>query len=182
MSRAPMLFLAAAVSFAPPAHGQQPDWQNQLDRQLPRLGHRNWIVVADAAYPSQTAPGIKMIATGEKQLDVVRAVLAAIEKAKHVRGAVFVDSELPYVPEKFAEGIGRYRAELREVLKGQRVTSLPHSEIIDKLDEAGQTFHVLLLKSDLALPYTSVFIRLECGYWSAEAEKELRVAIESAGK
>ena len=51
-------------------------------------------------------------------------------------------------------------------LKGQKVTSLPHEKTIEQLDEAGQTFHVLLLKTDLTLPYTSVFIRLDCGYWS----------------
>jgi hypothetical protein len=38
---------------------------------------------------------------------------------------------------------------------------------------------VLLLKTDLTLPYTSVFIRLDCGYWSDEAEQQLRAAIES---
>ena len=55
--------------------------------------------------------------------------------------------------------------------------SLPHEEIISKLDEAGKTFHILVLKSRLTIPYTSVFIRLECGYWSADAEKRLREAM-----
>ena len=27
------------------------DWKNKLRRELPLLGHRNWIVIADAAYP-----------------------------------------------------------------------------------------------------------------------------------
>ena len=84
------------------------------------------------------------------------------------------------MPEKFAKGIGEYRVGLKEALKGENVTSLPHSEIIEKLDEAGQTFHVLLLKTDLTLPYTSVFIRLDCGYWSDEAEEQLRSAIDAA--
>jgi hypothetical protein len=26
----------------------------------------------------------------------------------------------------------------------------------------------------MTIPYTSVFVRLECGYWSADAEKRLR--------
>jgi hypothetical protein len=29
------------------------------------------------------------------------------------------------------------------------------------------------------LPYTSVFIRLDCGYWSAEAEAVLRDSMRS---
>jgi hypothetical protein len=174
-------FLVLAASCATSAFGQTSDWEKDLKAQLPLLGHRNWIVVADSAYPSQTAPGIKTIYTGEKQLDTVRKVLAALKQAKHVRGTVFVDAELPYVPEKFANGVDSYRAGLKEALKGQQVTSLPHNEIIEKLDKSGQTFHVLLLKTDLTLPYTSVFIRLDCGYWSDAAEEQLRVAIEAAG-
>jgi hypothetical protein len=176
-----LLALAVVGSFTTAAFSQTPDWQKDLEKQLPLLGHRNWIVVADSAYPSQTAPGIKTIYTGEKQLDVVNKVLAAVGKGEHVRGTVFIDAELPHVPEKFAKGIGAYRAGLKEALKGQDVTSLPHGDIIEKLDEAGQTFHVLLLKTDMTLPYTSVFIRLDCGYWSDEAEKELRAAIKAAG-
>ncbi|MDZ4849869.1 MAG: hypothetical protein SGI77_11270 [Pirellulaceae bacterium] len=175
-----IVMVLVAIAFAEPCFGQSPGWEIDLGQQLPLMGHRNWIVVADSAYPSQTAPGIKTINTGGKQLDVVRKVLAAIDKTKHVRSAVFIDSELPYVPEQFANGIGEYRTGLKEVLKDQQVTSLPHGEIIEKLDEAGQTFHVLLLKTDLTLPYTSVFIRLDCGYWTDEAERQLRSAIESA--
>ena len=161
-------------------YGQTPNWQWELEKQLPLLGHRNWIVVADSAYPSQTAPGIKTIYTGEKQLDAVNKVLVLLGKSKHVRGTVFIDAELPHVPEKFAQGISDYRAGLKDALKGQSVTPLPHEEIIEQLDEAGQTFHVVLLKTELTLPYTSVFIRLDCGYWSDEAEAELRAAIEAA--
>ena len=174
--------LAVVCSFTTAALSQAPDWQEDLEKQLPLLGHRNWIVVADSAYPSQTAPGIKTIYTGEKQLNAVNKVLAAVKKQKHVRGVVFIDAELPHVPEKFAKGIGESRAGLKEALRGQDVTSLPHGEIIERLDEAGQTFHVLLLKTDMTLPYTSVFIRLDCGYWSDEAEKELRAAIKAAGQ
>jgi hypothetical protein len=172
--------VAVAGPCSTSVYGQTSAWQNDLEEQLPLLGHRNWIVVADSAYPSQTAPGINTIYTGEKQLDAVNKVLAAVGNVKHVRGTVFVDAELPHVPEKFAKGITDYRTGLKKALKGQKVTSLPHERIIEQLDEAGQTFHVLLLKTDLTLPYTSVFIRLDCGYWSDEAEKELRAAIKAA--
>ncbi len=172
--------LAVVGPLVTSAYSQTPAWQKDLEKQLPLLGHRNWIVVADSAYPSQTAPGIRTLYTGEKHLDVVNKVLAAVEGAKHVRGTVFVDAELPHVPEKFAQGITDYRTGLQKVLESQEVTPLPHEKIIEQLDEAGQKFHVLLLKTDLTLPYTSVFIRLDCGYWSDEAEKELRAAMEAA--
>jgi hypothetical protein len=42
----------------------QVSWQTKLEQELPLLGHRNWIVIADSAYPWQTAPGIETINTG----------------------------------------------------------------------------------------------------------------------
>ena len=55
-----------------------------------------------------------------------------------------------------------------------------HEEIIARLDQAGATFRILILKTRMTLPYTSVFFQLECGYWTAEAEQKLREAIRSA--
>ena len=50
------------------------------------------------------------------------------------------------------------------------------------LDEAGQTFRVLIIKTDMTLPYTSVFLQLDCGYWTAEAEKRLRETMAAPRK
>ena len=108
-------------------------------------------------------------------------MLAAVDKARHVRGAIFLDAELPHVPEQSAAGVSAFRRQLTQVLEGHKPVSLPHEEIIAKLDEAGKTFHILLLKTDLTIPYTSVFIRLDCGYWSDEAEQGLRKAMQQAG-
>ena len=41
------------------------DWKTFLKEELPLLGHRNWIVVTDMAYPLQTNPGIKTIFAAE---------------------------------------------------------------------------------------------------------------------
>ena len=43
-------------------------------------------------------------------------------------------------------------------------------------------FNVLLLKTDMVLPYTSVFLQLDCGYWNAEKEQRLRDALGKSGK
>ena len=45
------------------------DWERQLSAALlPLFGHRNWIVVADSAYPAQSKPGIETIVAGEDQI------------------------------------------------------------------------------------------------------------------
>ena len=70
--------------------GTKKNWEVQFDELLPLLGHRNWILVVDKAFPLQSAPGMTNI------------------KTEHI------------------------------------------------------------------MPYTSVFIELDCGYWSAEKEATLR--------
>ena len=149
-------------------------WQQELQKQLQLHGHRNWILVVDAAYPFQSKPAIQTIATNEKQLEVVKYVLNAIEKAPHVYPEVFLDKEIDFVPEKEARGIESYRKELSQSLKGKNVTKELHEELISTIDEAAKTFNILVLKTDLVIPYTSVFIRLDCGYWNGEQEKKMR--------
>jgi hypothetical protein len=150
------------------------DWRSRLSEELPLLGHRNWIAVVDSAYPLQTSAGIETVETNAEQLDVVRAVLDELAKSKHVRPVIFTDAELKAVPEGDAAGVTAYREALDAVLRGRAAQSLPHEEIIGKLDEAGKTFHVLVLKTKMTIPYTSVFLRLDCGYWSDDQEKRLR--------
>src|ERR1700726_2596666 len=155
------------------------DWRVRLNQQLQLMGHRNWIAVVDSAYPLQTSAGIETIETNDDQLDVVRAVLDQLTKAKHVRPEIFTDAELKVVPESDAAGITAYREALTSLLGNTEAQSLPHEEIISKLDEAGKTFHILVLKTKLTIPYTSVFIRLECAYWKPDAEKRLREKMAS---
>jgi D-ribose pyranose/furanose isomerase RbsD len=153
-------------------------WQEKLQKELPLLGHRNWIVVADSAYPLQTAPGIETIYVAADQLEVVKGVLAELAKTKHVKPTIYTDAELKFVAEKNAPGIGAYREALQKILANQPAQVLPHEQIIGKLDEAGKTFKVLLIKTPLTQPYTSVFFQLECGYWNAGSEAELRQAMK----
>lgn len=155
------------------------EWlREKLRAQLPLLGHRNWVVVADSAYPLQTAPGIETVYVDADQVEVLQLVLAELGRVKHVKPLVLKDAELAHVPEKSAPGIDGYRAALGKALGSRVVHSLPHEQIIARLDEAGKTFKVLLIKTRLTLPYTSVFFELDCGYWDAAAEKALREAMK----
>ena len=172
-----MSVLGVARSSAATGTHNSADWRARLSHELPLLGHRNWIAVVDSAYPLQTSGGIETIETNADQLEVVKAVLDELGKAKHVRPVVFTDAELKVVPESDAAGVTAYREALKNLLGKTEAQSLPHEEIISKLDEAGKTFHILVLKTRLTIPYTSVFVRLECGYWSADAEKRLRDAM-----
>ena len=154
-----------------------PSWREELKSRLPAFGHRNWVVVADSAYPSQSREGITTIATGQGQTETLKDVMAMIAQCKHVKANVYEDKELDYVSEEDAKGVLAYRMELKAILKDAPVTVEPHESIIAKLDEAAKTFNVIILKTDMTIPYTSVFINLDCAYWDDEKQAKLKKAM-----
>ncbi len=156
-------------------------WQRRVAAELPLLGHRNWIVVADSAYPAQSRAGIDTIYIGGDQAAAVSEVLKMVERAKHVRSIVYLDKELKSVAEADAPGVDSYRGALKARLGDRPFQTLPHESIIAKLDEAAKTFRVIILKTDCTIPYTSVFVELDCGYWSAEKEQRLRNTLDQKG-
>lgn len=152
-------------------------WQETLGRRLPLFGHRNWIVVADSAYPTQTSPGIEMIRSECGLAATAQKVLAAIAASPHVRPIVYLDSELAAVSPRHAPGIAPVRRSISRLTEGLPLRRLPHEEIIARLAAAGRDFKILIIKTPETLPYTSVFIELDCGYWSSAAEDGLRRTI-----
>lgn len=158
----------------------QAGWQQKVKDELPLLGHRNWIVIVDSAYPLQVSPGIETIETDADHLAVLDYVLGAIKNSKHVRPLVHTDKELEYLPEAEAPGVGRYREELRQRIAGIPLDSVLHQELIDRLNETGKSIHVLVLKTRMIIPYSSVFLQLDCKYWSADSEARLRAAMQEA--
>jgi len=158
----------------------QGTWQEKIKAELPLMGHRNWIVIVDSAYPLQSGAGVETIDTEQDQLVVLDYVLHAIQSSRHVRPLVHTDAELEYVPENEAPGIDQYRELLHKRLADVPVDSIPHQTLIDRLNELGKSFHVLVLKSTMTIPYTSVFVQLDCKYWSADSEARLRAKMNAA--
>jgi D-ribose pyranose/furanose isomerase RbsD len=149
-------------------------WTDTLAAYLPALGHRNWIIVADSAFPLQISPGIETIVSNEDHFTVLDKVLKAIDAAKHIRPKVYLDKELAFVPEALAPGADDARRRLEEALKGRGAEPILHEELIARLDQVGKTFKIIMIKTALAVPYTSVFLELDCGYWGPEAEAKMR--------
>jgi hypothetical protein len=182
-SRLLVLLLALTVCGDSVLHAQQSailgtDWQAKVREMLPLLGHRNWILIVDSAYPLQISPGIETIETGEGLPQVTSYVLKFVDRSIHVRPDVYMDAELPFVEEAEAPGVLRYRGQIRAVLGDRKVVSLPHEQLLQKISEAGSTYKLLVLKTNETIPYTSVFLRLDCKYWSDEAEARLREAMK----
>jgi hypothetical protein len=173
-----LLVSVVSLYAAPP--DSPADWHATVRNEMPLLGHRNWILVVDSAYPLQSAPGIETIETNGGMTDVLRYVLGTINHSEHVRPDITLDAELPYVSEDDAPGVSRYRDEIKDLLRPYRVTSTPHINMLNNLPELSKSFHILVLKTHMTIPYTSVFIQLNCRYWSDEAESRLRDRMQSA--
>lgn len=173
--------LAAVVSallcLAPSASAQSPaaqSWVQILRQRLPVYGHRNWIVIADSAYPAQSRDGVETIVSNSGQLQVLKEVLAEVQASKHVRVTPYTDRELKFLSDEEAPGVGSYRTQLFTLLPDAETNSLLHEKIIEKLDDVAKEFRVLIIKTNMTVPYTSVFLELNCAYWSDEAEQGLR--------
>jgi hypothetical protein len=69
-------------------NAQQTDWQTKLAQVLPLMGHRNWIMIVDSAYPLQSSAGVETLETNTDQVEVIRKVLGAIDSSIHVRPIV----------------------------------------------------------------------------------------------
>jgi L-fucose mutarotase/ribose pyranase (RbsD/FucU family) len=156
-------------------------WQQTLAERVPVYGHRNWIVIADSAYPEQAREGIQTIVANADQLEVLKTVLVTLGHSKHVTPVIFTDQELGFLDDAEAPGIESYRKKLDDIFQGRSVDVLPHEKIIDKLDQVSQTFKVLIIKTNMTLPYTSVFLQLDCAYWGPDAESNLRAKMRGAG-
>jgi len=149
-------------------------WTQDFERLLPLLGHRNWILVVDKAYPYQSAPGITYLDTKMALPDVLERVVSDIHAASHVQPTYYTDQELAFLSEDLVPGVDAFREELAKRLAGASVQTLLHESVFQKLDEASRLFNVVVLKSECTIPYSSVFIQLDCGYWNGEKEEALR--------
>ena len=158
----------------------KPDWEEVLKDRLQLYGHRNWLVIADSAYPAQSGPAIETIVADEEQTTVLERTSAILSGCKHIKPNTYTDEELAFVGEEDAPGISAYRERLGSLFGASQLRVLPHEEIISMLDGVGEKFRVLLIKTNMRIPYTSVFFELECGYWNTQAENRLRTSMRSA--
>lgn len=157
---------------------QKEEWRSEFSKELSLFGHRNWILVVDKAFPSQTAPGIKTINTGEDLPNVLSFVLQEIDHSTHVSPIVYTDKELNFITSDLVINIDDYKDKLDEILGHYNPRVILHDSVFVKIDEASKLFKVLILKTEEDIAYSSIFIELDCRYWSAEKENTLRETIK----
>jgi len=87
------------ISCSEPAQhvDEQVDWKEQLNKELPLPGHRNWILVVDKAFPMQSSSGMEVINTDENMMTVLKYTLDKINASSHVKPIIYTDREINYV-------------------------------------------------------------------------------------
>ena len=168
------LSLMTASCYQKPPVEQEKTWEDVLETDLNMLGHRNWILVVDKAFPEQSSAGMKYIYVEQELLATLEYVLGALDRSTHVSPSIYRDKELSFITEEQVSGIEAFRSATNKILEGRIVNTLLHDEVFSMLDESSSLFRVLVIKTNCTIPYTSVFLQLDCAYWGPENEKILR--------
>jgi D-ribose pyranose/furanose isomerase RbsD len=153
-------------------------WRAAVDTQTSQLGYRNWIVIAEASFPAHSRSGVRQVAAPVEVPEAVDYVLQALERTENVRPHIYLSRELRSVEYDFAPGIDALRMKLRESLHGHEAAELEQQSLLTLLEDANRSFDVLVIRTQTALPYTSVFLELRPGYWDADSEMRLRERID----
>lgn len=147
-------------------------WEQQLAEQMPLLGHRNWIVITDMAYPLQSANGITTLFADEPYTEVLRKVKGQIDSAQHVFAHVYHDRELDFIDEADMPGVDALRKEMASIC-GKEAQAVPHEQLLERMDSAARLYNIVIIKTPLTMAYTSTFFELDCAYWNAEKAERL---------
>lgn len=153
-------------------------WKTDFNKTLSLFGHRNWIVVADKAYPQQIGEGVITLDTDEDLPQVLDYVLSAVKAAPHVQPQVYTDLELKYMDDSIMAGAEKMRKTIYQTIgkyvEGDLQCLHHNKELFPKFDAVSKQFSILVIKTNCTIPYSSVFLELGCGYWSDEKETMLR--------
>ncbi len=153
-------------------------WKAAVDRQVAQLGYRNWIVIAEASFPAHNRPGIRQVTAPVEVPEALAYVFGVLEQTENVRPQVYLTRELRAVENDFAPGVDEFRKRLGEVLNARETTELDQQTMLALLQDASRSYDVLVIRTPTALPYSSVFMELQPGYWDVDSEMRLRARIE----
>jgi len=158
---------------------QQAGWKTAVDNQVGQLGYRNWIVVAEASFPAYSRRGVRQVTADVEIPEALDYVLHVMERTENTRPNVYVARELRSVENDYAPGIEPFRKRITGALHGHETLQIDHQSLLLLLEDANRSFDVLIIRTQTALPYSSVYLELLPGYWDADSEARLRERIEN---
>jgi len=157
---------------------RQKPWTGTVRHELGFLGARNWVVIAEAAFPIQNRSGLRVIQVDDDIPAVLDGIEDIIAENHHVKPRVYVAAELASVPYDYAPGVNAYKKSFEEALHGRATVKLDHQMLMGLLADTQKSYRVLVIKTRTTIPYSTVFVELGSGYWDAESEAVLRTEME----
>ena len=91
-----------------------------------------------------------------------------------IKAIIYTDKELGFITQELVPEIENYRKSLAGIIGNSNIQVLLHDSVFVKIDEASKLFKTLVLKTNETIPYSSVFLQLDCKYWSPDQESQLR--------
>ena len=150
-----------------------------LVREVRALGNRNWIVIADESFPLHTRRGVRTLLVDKEIPEVLSGVIEVIDSQQHVEPVFYRTRELGFMENDSAPGVDTYRDQITQVLQGREIRDFQYRYLSVVLEDDSKKFAVLVIKTKTALPYSSIFIELDSGYWDQRSEKKLRSKMEA---
>jgi L-fucose mutarotase/ribose pyranase (RbsD/FucU family) len=150
------------------------NWKAAVANQVEQLGYSNWIVIAEASFPAQNRAGVHQVRADADISEVLTYVLDTLEQTQRVRPHPYLPRELRSLENDFAPGIDEHRKRIQIALRSHETTEIEQQSLLTLLEDANRSFDVLVIRTPTALPYSSVFLELQPGYWDSESESRLR--------
>lgn len=173
-------FLVASCVRGPLSQEQiDVQWAKRLESEILRLGTQNWIVIADPAFPALSPDGITTLTTNLEAPQVLYLILQTIESQSSLKPKIAITRESLVLSEKIAPGIDEYRKMLKLVMPKAEPEFLSQNVLRLLIEGAKKKFRILVIKTNTQLPYSSIFIELDNGYWDEQAEEALRKRIKA---
>jgi len=154
-------------------------WKAAVDKQVVQLGNRNWIIIAEASFPAYNRIGLRQVNAEVEIPEALDYVLNVMERTENTRPNVYLAREMRSVKNDYAPGIEELRKNINASLHGHETIQIDHQSLQTLLEGANRSFDVLVIRTQTALPYSSVYLELLPGYWDADSEEKLREQIES---
>ena len=174
----PLIFLTGGCGSGPDR--TPPPWAGTVEREVDALGIQNWIIVAESSFPVVSRGGVRTLVVDSEIPEIVDFVVNHLEKSETVTPSFNTARELPFVSNDRAPGIDQFRKKLDEALHGHQVLQMDNRSLTLLAHSDASKYAVLVLKSKTALPYSSVFIELDSGYWDRDSEDRLRQEMRAA--
>lgn len=138
------------------------------------MGVGNWVIISESSFPAHSGRGVRTVSVDAEIPEVVDFLVDYFDHSQNVTPVFNTARELPFVGNDRAPGIDEYRKLLKKSLHGHTVREMDHDSLALLAQRNSGKFAVLVIKTNTALPYSSVFIELDTGYWDRDSEDSLR--------